>query len=136
MAGASGRRLTVTVGGASTLRIPHPHMVTTHGLDGGNALTALLTIESLLFAAFAVAAVFFARRPEGWDLPTATSVFGWFTAIAIDIAAIGAGASWVDVYLHSHLRLPEFIAAICLAWGIVAIGLLAIWVALALQKNA
>lgn len=108
----------------------------THGLDSTDALTALLTVESLLFAAFAVAAVFLARRPEGWDLPTPTAVFGWFAAAAIDVAAIGAGASWADLYLDGHLRAPQVISGICLAVGIVAIALLAIWVAVALQNNA
>lgn len=119
--------------------MPPAHQFTrtavTHGLSSSDALTALLTVETLLFAAFAVAAVFLTRREEGWDLPTSAASFGWFVAGSICVVAVGACASWVDVYITHGLNLAQCVSGFCLLAGILAIASMSLWVAKAIKEN-
>jgi small-conductance mechanosensitive channel len=112
------------------------HGADTHGLESKDALAALLTVETLLFAAFALAAAFLVKREEGWDLPTSAGKFGWFVAGAIGVVALGAAVSWGDVYIRCQLSPAQVVSGVCLAVGIVSIAAMSVWVAIAVQRNA
>jgi hypothetical protein len=97
---------------------------------------ALLTVETLLFAAFAVAASFVPRTPAGWDLPTSLGRFAWLVAVSILIVGVGAGIAWGDVYLRCNISLLALLEGIFIAFGIVALGLMSAWVASTVSRNA
>jgi hypothetical protein len=105
------------------------------GLPSGDALVALLTVETLLFAAFAVAAVFLTRREYGWDLSVPVRCFSWGVALAIGIVAIGAVAAWADVYCRSGLDTVAIITGATLLVGIGAVAGMSWWVAHAISRN-
>ncbi len=106
------------------------------GLESKDALVAMLTVETLLFAAFAVAAAFMPKTRAGWDLLCSAGLFAWLVASAIIVTAIGATAAWADVYVRCGLTTPQYVAAVALAIGIVAVAGMSVWVAEAVRRNA
>jgi hypothetical protein len=105
------------------------------GLESKDALVSMLTVETLLFAAFAVAAAFMPKTRAGWDLMCSAGVFAWLVAAAIVVTAIGAAAAWADVYLRCGLSTAQYVAAAALAVGIVAVAAMSVWVAEAVRRN-
>lgn len=116
-----------------------PHLFATDlppGLEGKDALVALLTVETLLFAAFAVAAAFMPRTRSGWDLLTSVGLFSWLVAGSILVTALGAAAAWADVYVRCGIPVLDYVPGIALLLGIVAVAGMSIWVAEAVRRNS
>jgi hypothetical protein len=83
-----------------------------------------------------VAAAFIPKTPAGWDLPTPVGRFAWFVAWSIIAVAVGAAVAWADVYIRCGVEALALIEGIALAFGIVAVALMSLWVASAVARNA
>jgi len=67
------------------------------------SLSSALTIEGLLFAAFAFAVRFSEPSPKGRSAFFAQGWFGWLFVLAITATAVSAGASWWAAYEPTSL---------------------------------
>jgi hypothetical protein len=102
----------------------------------GDALTVLLTAESLLFAAFAVGAALSEKTEFGRPLPTTGELFGKLVFAAIALVAVGGLAAWSDAYINHGIRSPyQGIEAAGILIGILAEVGFAGWTAAALRHS-
>jgi hypothetical protein len=85
------------------------------------AMTTLLTVESLMFAAFSVAiALSSARGAPRRLLPQARSLGGQVAGV-LTVLGVGAGVAWLDIFArHGSLTLARGVPAVCIALGIIA----------------
>jgi hypothetical protein len=105
-------------------------------LGAGEALVVLLTVESLLFAAFAVGAALTATSEFGRPLPTSGKTFAYLVFGAICLVAVGGAAAWTDAYLdHGVHSVYQAIEAAAILAGIVAQVAFAAWTAMALRHS-
>lgn len=87
----------------------------------GDGLGNALTIEGLLFAAFAFAFRLAEPTPRGRSPFFAQAWFGWLFVFAIGAAALSAGASWWEAYTPCTLEgFGHWVRAAGLLSGIVA----------------
>jgi hypothetical protein len=94
------------------------HPIIPPAADG---LIDALTIEGLLFAAYAFAVRLAEPTTEGRSPFFAQAWFGWLFVLAIAAAAISAGACWWDAYKPSTLEgINNWLRAAGLLSGIIA----------------
>jgi hypothetical protein len=105
-------------------------------IEAKDALIALLTLETLLFAAFALLAVFLVRTEEGWSLPTSIKWFARSITAAIAVAAVGATTSWGDLYGRRGVPVVSLVPGLCLLVGILAVPAMSVWVSAAVTRNS
>jgi hypothetical protein len=105
-------------------------------LSPADALVVLLTVETLLFAAFAVGAAFSETTEFGRSLPTSAETFARLAAAAITLVGIGGVAAWVDAYVHRGIHSAyDAIEAAAVLIGILSEMGLAWWTAAALKGS-
>jgi hypothetical protein len=105
-------------------------------LGAGEALTVLLTAQSLLFAAFAVGAALSEKSEFGRPLLTSGMLFGKLVFAAIALVAAGGLAAWSDVYINHGIHSPyQAIEAASILIGILAEVGFAAWTAAALRHT-
>jgi len=91
------------------------------GLGPADALTLLLTVESLLLAALAAAVALMGPQAAGGRPIAVGGGLAALIAAAITMVAVGAGAAWSSLYITPGPRgLTAWIEAIALAVGIIA----------------
>lgn len=103
-------------------------------LSVGSALAALVSAESLLFAALSVSVALASESTAGHPLPTKLLTFGVSVAVAVSLIAVGALAAWYRIYapdLPTHET--GVLQAGALLVGIIAPAAFAWWVALSLR---
>lgn len=84
-----------------------------------NALTTLLTVESLLFAGVAAAASLSSSTTLPVSPHAAARVLALSVAAVLTAVAVGAGFAWSRLYLHDWPTRPdEVVPALSLALGI------------------
>jgi hypothetical protein len=113
-----------------------PDTLGAEGFTLGNALAVLLTTESLLFAAFALAVNLSAPtgRVRGWAVP------GPFLAgaavVALAIVAAGAATAWHDIFLAEGLGddMSRVVIAISVVTAIIVQPILALLLAMGLRR--
>lgn len=71
----------------------------TNGFTNNDALVALLTVESLSFAALAVAVSFSIPSSRVPNLPISVSTIGYIAAAFVTIIAFGALMAWWSIFL-------------------------------------
>lgn len=99
-----------------------------------DALTTLLTVESLLFAALSICVALGQPTEFGRRLPTSPLAFSLTAAGAVTLIAFGAATAWINAYLDPcPATAEEWIEGIALGAGIVAQAVFAWWVALAMR---
>jgi len=79
--------------------------VAVHGLAAAQALTALLTVESLIFAALGVGVAVTAAVPGGRSPYLASGKLARRIALALTAVAFAAGTAWWQVFMrptHPH----------------------------------
>jgi hypothetical protein len=105
-------------------------------LSPSDALVVLLTVETLLFAAFAVGAALGATTEFGRPLPTSMAAFGVAVSIVVTLVAAGALAAWSDAYIHHGIHNPyQAVEAAAILVGIVAEVVFAWWTTVALRGS-
>lgn len=113
-----------------------PTVESQQAFSTANALTALLTTESLLFAALAATVALSGETDFGTPLLTPPLAFALVVAGVISFASVGALAAWIDVIGWTPDGLTGFLAGYALLAVIVLEPLAAFWVALALRNRA
>jgi len=102
-----------------------------------NALATLLTTESLLFAALALAANL--STPGGRrirDLPVSGEALGAASVAVLALVAVGAVTAWGNIFLSPFPgRLDEIVICVSLLVAIVAQPVLATLLALGLRTR-
>lgn len=89
-------------------------------LSPAEALTAAITMEGLLFAAFSVGTKLTEVTEEGRSVFFTQARFGWCVVAVIALVAIAAGASWWEVFgAECPADFGDLLLAIGLALGIV-----------------
>lgn len=71
-----------------------------HGLSHAQALTTLLTVESLIFAALGVGVAVTAAVPGGRSPYLAEGKLARHIALALTLVAVAAGTAWWQVFMH------------------------------------
>jgi hypothetical protein len=120
--------------------VAHLAKAASHGFGGGftvaNALATLLTTESLLFAAFGVAANFATvggRRVR--RMPVSGEVLGGAAVLVLAVVAFGAGTAWVKIFSPFPTAFYGVVIAIALLLAIVAQPVIAALLALGLRTQ-
>jgi hypothetical protein len=86
-----------------------------------NALTTLLTVESLLFAGLAAATSLSSSSGLAVSPQSAARVLALGVALVLTAVAVGAGCAWARLFAHAWpSRLDEQIPLVCLLLGITA----------------
>lgn len=86
-----------------------------------NALTTLLTVESLLFAGVAAAASLSTATSFPVSPRAALRSLAFGVSLVLTTVAIGAAFAWARLFLHDWpARVDEQVPLICLAIGIAA----------------
>jgi len=73
----------------------------TNAFSYGDALAALLTVESLVFAVLAVAVTFLAPGNRVPDLLMSPARIGYLGAAFVSVVAFGAAMAWWSVFVTS-----------------------------------
>lgn len=93
--------------------------VATEKLSPADSLTATITMEGLLFAAFSVGTKLTETSSKGRHPFFARGGFGWAVVGVLYFLAVAAAVSWVEVFgIGSPSSLGEFLLALGLALGI------------------
>jgi hypothetical protein len=103
------------------LALFHSHHEAAQVLAAPDALTLLLTVESLLIAALAVAISLTGPKPAGGKPFVVKGGLVLLIAFAITIVAAGAAAAWFALYVDvGPSGVEQWVEAVSLAVGIVA----------------
>jgi hypothetical protein len=96
-------------------------IATPEALPSAEALAVSITMEGLLFAAFAVGNKLTEKTEKGRSAFYTQGWFGWCIVLAIGLIAAGAGATWWELFGHNWPASPgEFFLGLGLAVGIVS----------------
>lgn len=100
---------------------PHSKPAVDQALSPAESLTATLTMEGLLFAAFSVGYKLTGVTRRGRSTFFTQARFGWCIVAVIALVAAGAGASWWDIFGSNW---PENLGSLLLGIGL-AVGIVA-----------
>jgi Na+-transporting NADH:ubiquinone oxidoreductase subunit NqrB len=90
------------------------------GFTSVNALTTLLTVESLIFSSLSVATALGSSTSLARQARRASRFLVVSAASALTLVAVGAAAAWGELFLgHWPTRLGEQVPILCLAGGII-----------------
>lgn len=108
-----------------------------HGFTATNALTTLLTTESLLFAALGLAAnLSSVGGPRIRKLPVSGEVLGGAAVLVLSLVAVGAVTAWSKIFLREFTNeWDDIVIAAALLLAIVAQPLLAVLLGLGLRTR-
>ena len=114
---------------------PHPSASGT-GLEPKDALTILLTAESLLFAAFGISVTLTAKTQTGLPAFLAQGYLAWWITLAITVVGVGAGAAWLAVYRDSWPDdVISWFICVAIAAGVVLEAFLAVLISYYVTKD-
>lgn len=106
------------------------------GFTSANALTTLLTSESLLFAVFALTLSLGASTSAQVSLASAGRLIGIYAATLLTLLATGAAVAWGDVFLTDWPeRFGQWFPAIVMAIGLAAQPVFAWLLVASLQRG-
>jgi hypothetical protein len=116
---------------------PHvPLLVSNGSFTVANALAALLTAESLLFAATTVGVGLSASSAFGAVRPVSPFVLAFVATIILFVVAFGAATAWWDVYVTAwQWTFTRVVQAVCIITGISAQPLFAAAIAINIKAN-
>lgn len=83
-----------------------------------NALTTLLTVESLMFSALTVAVALSSNRGAPTRLLPEARRLAIAAAIVLTVIAFGATVAWCDTFLRGDASFTRLAPAICIVVGI------------------
>jgi hypothetical protein len=102
-----------------------------------NALSSLLTVESLLFASLSVTVSISGRQRRVPDLPLKPSTLGYLAFALLSLVALGALMAWANIFLDpAPSSFRRWVIAAGLAAAIVAQPALAWAIARGLRNKA
>ncbi|HYP56031.1 MAG TPA: hypothetical protein VEQ41_07000 [Solirubrobacterales bacterium] len=105
-------------------------------ITSGEALTIVLTVQSLLFAALSIAAVLGEETEYGRALPTDAFSLAMAIALVVSFLGLGAVAAWWDAFITPVPKnIGAWITAVSIPVATVAESAFAWWIALAQRDS-
>ena len=105
---------------AASLALPMGAAASSESFEPAEALAVSVTMEGLLFAAFAVGTKLTESSNRGRSPFFSQAWFGWLIVTVIGLVGVGAGASWWEVFGHEWPNsVGELMVGTGLGFGIV-----------------